>query len=195
MTASIPRDGWVLRRGDADYPAALEDLPDPPARLFGRGAAEALRLPSLSIVGTRRITPYGEALCELAAQIAVESGLAVVSGGALGCDMVAGRKVLDAGGVHIVVLGTGADVAYPARNAGLFEEAIRRGYADWNSRQVFLHVIMEHAELDEAEVLFSAAFAACDEQDGPDFHAAMAQLNTQLHLLAETQAISVKNIL
>ena len=37
--------------------------------------------------------------------------------------------------------------------------------------------------------------AACDEQDGPDFHAAMAQLNTQLHLLAETQAISVKNIL
>lgn len=54
---------------------------------------------------------------------------------------------------------------------------------------------MEHDALDEAEALFATAFAACDEQDGPDFHAAMAQLNTQLHLLAETQAISVKNIL
>ena len=54
---------------------------------------------------------------------------------------------------------------------------------------------MEHDELDEADALFATAFAACDERDGPDFHAAMAQLNAQLHLLAETQAVSIKNIL
>ena len=76
------------------------------------------------------------------------------------------------------------------RSAGL-----QRAYADWDAIQTFLHTIMEHDALDEAEALFATAFAACDEQDGPDFHAAMAQLNTQLHLLAETQAISVKNIL
>ena len=74
------------------------------------------------------------------------------------------------------------------------EEAIRRGYADWNNRQVFLHVIMEHAELDEAEVLFSAAFAACDARDVPDFHAALGQLDTQLNLLAETQQLSIQNV-
>ena len=71
------------------------------------------------------------------------------------------------------------------------EAGLQRAYADWDAIQT----LMEHDALDEAEALFATAFAACDEQDGPDFHAAMAQLNTQLHLLAETQAISVKNIL
>ena len=41
----------------------------------------------------------------------------------------------------------------------------------------------------------AAAFAAGDAQDAPDFHAAMAQLAAQLRLLAETQAVSIKNIL
>ena len=75
------------------------------------------------------------------------------------------------------------------------EAGLQRAYADWDAIQTFLHTLMEHDALDEAEALFATAFAACDEQDGPDFHAAIAQLNTQLHLLAETQAISVKNIL
>ena len=75
------------------------------------------------------------------------------------------------------------------------EEQIQRSYANWNQSQTFFHTIMEHDELDEAESLFATAYAACDERDVPDFHAAMAQLATQLSLLAETQAVSVKNIL
>ena len=75
------------------------------------------------------------------------------------------------------------------------EEGLRLAYADWGRSQTFFHTIMEHAELDEAESLFAAAFAACDTQDAPDFHAAMAQLASQLRLLAETQAVSIKNIL
>ena len=75
------------------------------------------------------------------------------------------------------------------------EEGLRLAYADWGRSQTFFHTIMEHAELDEAESLFAAAFAACDAQDAPDFHAAMAQLASQLRLLAETQAVSIKNIL
>ena len=68
-------------------------------------------------------------------------------------------------------------------------------YASWGRSQTFFHTIMEHAELDEAESLFATAFAACDQEDAPDFHAAMAQLASQLRLLAETQAVSIKNIL
>ena len=74
-------------------------------------------------------------------------------------------------------------------------EQLRLTYADWGTSQPFLHTIMEHDELDEAESLFATVFAACDEQDPPDFHAAIAQLKTQLGLLAETQAISIQNIL
>ena len=75
------------------------------------------------------------------------------------------------------------------------EERLRLAYADWGRSQTFFHTIMEHAELDEAESLFATAFAACDQEDAPDFHAAMAQLASQLRLLAETQAVSIKNIL
>ncbi len=122
-------DGWVINRGEDGYPRMLEDLSDPPARIYGRGRLSALVEPCFAIVGTRRITPYGAALCELAAKLAVESGLTVVSGGAIGCDQVAGRAALDAGGVHIVVLGTGADVVYPARSGPLIELALARGGA------------------------------------------------------------------
>ena len=72
---------------------------------------------------------------------------------------------------------------------------LRKAYADWGRSQAFFHTILEHEELDEAESLFAAAFAACGEADAPDFRTAMAQLDAQLRLLAETQAVSIKNIL
>ena len=75
------------------------------------------------------------------------------------------------------------------------ENAIQQAYDDWNSRQTFLHIVMEHEELDEAESLFAAAFAACSLRDAPDFQATLAQLISQMSLLAETQQVSIKNIL
>ena len=66
---------------------------------------------------------------------------------------------------------------------------------DWDSSQTFFHTIMEHDELDQAEELFAGAFAVCREQDGADFHTMLAQLMNQLKLLAETQSVSIKNIL
>lgn len=77
----------------------------------------------------------------------------------------------------------------------LAKAQIDAGYERWSDRQALFHIIMEHRELDEAEVLFAAAYAACDQQDVPDFHAALAQLLTQIRLLAETQQVSLQNIL
>ena len=68
-------------------------------------------------------------------------------------------------------------------------------YEDWESSQTFFHTIMDHQELDEAESLFAGARAACAEQYDADFHRILAQLMSQLRLLAETQSVSVKNIL
>ena len=70
-----------------------------------------------------------------------------------------------------------------------------RAYGDWESSQTFFHTIMDHQELDGAEGLFAGAKAACAEQDDADFHMLLAQLMSQLRLLAETQSVSVKNIL
>ena len=75
------------------------------------------------------------------------------------------------------------------------EDQIQRSYRDWRESQTFFHTILEHEELDDAEGLFAAAFAACDQRDVPDFHTTLAQLYTQLRLLAETQQVSIKNVL
>ena len=123
------RDGYEVRRGDARYPEALEDLEHPPEVLYARGCVEVLARPCFSIIGTRRATPYGLAVTELAARMATERGIVVVSGGALGCDSAAGRAALAAGGCHVVVLGSGADVIYPAKSADVVERALATGGA------------------------------------------------------------------
>lgn len=121
------KDGLEIHRGDPCYPSCVAELPQAPPVLYVRGDVAALALPSLSIVGSRRATPYGASICELAAGIAVESGLCVVSGGARGCDQAAGWGALDAGGRHVVVLGTGADVVYPSTARALVERVIESG--------------------------------------------------------------------
>lgn len=75
------------------------------------------------------------------------------------------------------------------------EKDLRQAYGDWDRSQTFFHTIMEHDELDKAEELFAGAFAVCREEDGADFHMLLAQLMNQLSLLAETQSISIKNVL
>jgi DNA processing protein len=65
---------------------------------------------------------------DLAQDLAV-AGVHVVSGGALGIDGAAHRGCLVGGGTTTVVLGTGADVFYPARHAALFEEVLAKGGA------------------------------------------------------------------
>lgn len=79
-----------------------------------------------------------------------------------------------------------------------WEEAQRRledAYQDWDSSQTFFHTIISHDELDEAETLFVGAAAVCREEDDADFHLMLAQLSAQLRLLAETQSVTIKNVL
>jgi DNA processing protein len=56
-------------------------------------------------------------------------GVQVVSGGALGIDGAAHRGALAARGATTVVLGSGVDVAYPARHARLFDQIVASGGA------------------------------------------------------------------
>lgn len=121
--------GWVLERAAPGYPACLEDLAEPPAVLYGLGSREALLGPCISVIGARRATPYGLSVAEMAARVAAECGITVVSGGALGCDHAAGMAALRAGGTTVVVSGCGADVVYPASSRDLFEGALSRGGA------------------------------------------------------------------
>ena len=101
---------YQLHPGDALYPKTVLELPEVPQTLYVRGDPEVLSTPALSIIGARKASPYGLAVAELAAKVAVEAGVTVVSGGAVGCDQASGWAAVNAGGKPVVVLGTGADV-------------------------------------------------------------------------------------
>ena len=119
MGPTVKASRMTIERGSDGYPPGVLDLANAPKRLYMLGNPEALQGPAIAIVGTRRPTPYGIALTELAAELAVEAGITVVSGGAIGCDQAAGMKALACGGVHVVVLGCGADVIYPSSSREL----------------------------------------------------------------------------
>ncbi|MBF4510108.1 MAG: DNA-protecting protein DprA [Aeromicrobium sp.] len=112
---------FALRRGETGYPRSLESTPDPPAVLYGIGDAEALE-PGLAVVGARRATPYGLRCTRLFSAWAASAGVPVISGAAIGCDQEAHRAALDRGGPTIAVLGSGPDIDYPRRSAGVLRQ-------------------------------------------------------------------------
>jgi len=85
--------------------------------------------PRVAIVGSRRPSPYGEAVAEQLAADLARAGVIVVSGLALGCDAAAHRGALVGGGVTVAVMGTGVDVVYPAAHFHLAEEILAAGGA------------------------------------------------------------------
>jgi DNA processing protein len=117
----------VLTLADADYPQRLLEISDPPALLWCRGDARLLSRPCLAVVGSRNATPQGLSNAEQFARAFSDAGLVITSGLALGIDAAAHRGGLAGRSSTIAVLGTGADVAYPARNRALYEAIAERG--------------------------------------------------------------------
>jgi DNA processing protein len=85
--------------------------------------------PRVAIVGSRRPSPYGEAVAEQLAADLARAGVIVVSGLALGIDAAAHRGALVGGGVTVAVMGTGVDIVYPAAHGKLAEEIVAAGGA------------------------------------------------------------------
>jgi DNA processing protein len=113
--------------GDAEYPARLLDLHDPPASLFVRGRAMAGGPAGVSIVGARRCTPYGREVADVFGAGLAARGLEVISGAARGVDAAAHEGALRASGRTTAVLGSGIDTAYPRGNRDLIDRIAATG--------------------------------------------------------------------
>jgi DNA processing protein len=128
-------DAWRTQPGnqivtlnDPTYPPALLATHDPPALLYVKGRLALLHEPGLAIVGSRNATPQGLEDAARFAQALAEAGLAVVSGLALGIDAAAHRGALKATrGGTVAVIGTGADIVYPAKHRPLAHEIAAHG--------------------------------------------------------------------
>jgi DNA processing protein len=97
----------ALTPDEARYPPRLRDLEHPPDPLWIDGDEGALDARCIAIVGTRRMTAYGERVARELAAACATAGVVVVSGLAQGIDSAAHRGALDAGGRTIAVLGEG----------------------------------------------------------------------------------------
>jgi DNA processing protein len=109
----------IVTLADAGYPRDLLDAADPPPLLYMKGRVELLGRRALAIVGSRNATAQGIANADHFAATLSRVGLCIVSGQALGIDTAAHRGGLTGPGSTIAVIGTGADIVYPARNREL----------------------------------------------------------------------------
>ncbi len=118
----------ILTFADAEYPARLRNIDDPPMVLYYKGILPNFeQCPVVAIVGTRKATAYGMTSARnISGQIAA-CGALVVSGGAYGIDTMAMLGALDAGEPVVGVLGCGVDVVYPKSNQKLFARVVEQG--------------------------------------------------------------------
>lgn len=114
--------------GSIGYPDLLAADHEPPAVLFSRGSRVALEHRRVAVVGTRRCTRYGREVAEELGRELAAAGVSVVSGLALGIDGAAHEGALAAGAAPpVAVVGSGLDVVYPRRHAGLWRQVGEHG--------------------------------------------------------------------
>ena len=107
---------------DEDYPDLLRKISDPPKKLYCAGDMRLLEKETVAVVGSRKVTEYGEQTAYKLGRILSEAGAAVVSGLARGVDSAAHRGALEGEGGAVGVMGCGIDICYPASNIRLWEK-------------------------------------------------------------------------
>ena len=119
--------GLVL--SDEDYPQRLLECPDAPLVLYYKGNADLNQAKIISIVGTRRITTYGQDLVRRFVSHLKRycPQLLIVSGLAYGVDINAHREALTNGYPTVGVLAHGLDTIYPYRHRDTAAEMLNRG--------------------------------------------------------------------
>jgi DNA processing protein len=130
----------VVTLADADYPAALLNIADPPLMLYALGQTHALAqlqaTHTIAMVGSRNPTPQGQINARDFARSLSASGLTIVSGLALGIDGAAHEGALLGAAMRdapppqlptVAVVGTGLDRVYPRQHRDLAHQIAQQG--------------------------------------------------------------------
>jgi DNA processing protein len=124
----------LITLADTRYPWALLEAADPPLLLFAEGRTELLNKPALAVVGSRNATPTGCDNARAFAEALSAAGVTIVSGLAEGIDAAAHQGALASVATHgehagstLAVVGTGADVVYPAKHRALTQQVVQHG--------------------------------------------------------------------
>jgi DNA processing protein len=128
VLGALPEGVQCIAYFDPTYPKILKAIYSPPLFLFVHGNAELLhRERTIAIVGTRRMTEYGQSVAKEISSGLASTGVCIASGLAIGIDTCAHRAAFEADGETIAVLGSGIDIIYPSSNKRLAEQLVESG--------------------------------------------------------------------
>ena len=128
---TLSRDGCTfVYTGGAGYPPLLEECPDAPVGLYIRSNSppEEVFAPrrTISVVGTRDISPYGKEWTEKTVSTISRTPAKplIVSGLAIGVDITAHSTALECGLPTVAVIPVGIDAVYPLRHRYIAERMV-----------------------------------------------------------------------
>lgn len=119
----------VYLYGTDEYPYRLNECPDAPTILYGKGNISINNQHFVSIVGTRRATDRGK---EMTRQLVLDLAelvpdVTIVSGLAYGIDVAAHKAAIEAGLPTLIVLGHGLDRIYPHLHRPIAVQSLKNG--------------------------------------------------------------------
>lgn len=123
----ISSNTTVLTLLDEAYPRLLREIDQAPPVIYIKGNLIPADEFAVAMVGTRRVTAYGQQVTRDTSTYLAGHGLTIVSGLARGVDALAHQHALQAGGRTIAVLGSGVDVIYPPEHRKLADAILENG--------------------------------------------------------------------
>ncbi len=123
-------DAFPIQQLDPELiPKLFTDIPHQPKQIYFRGTIPPPETTYLTVIGGRKITPYGREVCRHLIHGLRSYPIAIVSGLAFGTDTYAHEAALEAG-LPIVVFpgsGLGEHVIYPRTNFPLAKRILESG--------------------------------------------------------------------
>lgn len=114
---------------DEHYPFLLTQIDDPPFLLYIKGNLRKWSSNKndrvIAVVGTRKITSYGQEVTENFTRELAHAGYIIVSGLAYGVDACAHQATIDSGGITLAVLGCGVDCCTPRENEKIYDQILK----------------------------------------------------------------------
>lgn len=116
----------IIHLWENEYPSLLKECPDAPVLIYYKGNIK-WNMPSLSIVGTRKMTSYGKNFTEDLVECLKDRKINIISGLALGIDSCAHKKSVEMNIPTLGVLAHGLQTIYPPQHQLLAEKIVENG--------------------------------------------------------------------
>ena len=115
----------VFYKDDPEYPKLLKETKGAPKQLYYKGSWDKEIFKNcLAVVGSRRLTSYGQRIVQDLVEELAGAGLTIVSGFMYGGDAMAHQAALNGGGQTIAVMPCGIERIHPAYQKKLYQEIL-----------------------------------------------------------------------